>query len=1105
MEVFGVLSSVITIVEATSKSYKGIKKIRGLPEAFDTVGQQLNRVKRLLGQIYDQSKSRGASEIDKAQADLLSLTVEECRAKAEALAKVFHDLEEKCNKFEESACVWKDKFNDIYRALLKGSKANRVESLMEDLWKSLQRLSTIEIIGTSNTLKGDAASAIQDLEEVEPSLDDSEFDMGFQPTQKVGAGATGTQTNVKGNDNIFNYGNLPGDFAGSRIDNVHYGGTDYEALLRATRSRLKGTCQWFSEHPEFRNWLSSSEGILLVTAGAGCGKSVLAKYLIEELLHQEAPNATLCYFFFKDGKNKDQGVLEVARALLHCFLESNLKSNPALVDVCMESLRWTPQETRATWIKSPRKIWEVFESLLSEHNKGQTICILDALDESDAGQREELLLYLKRSVAASNTKPRARFIVTTRGYPQIVDMFNDLSRNKVHLDGDDDDEKRQIQSEISIVMEHRLNELGNKMRGLETKTLEIIRQALSKTGSKQRTYLWMHLMFDCIQRTRCSSRKAWAEFCQSLPETVNQAYEKLFQNMESSEKANVRVLLGLILAAEEPLFVQELSIAVSAWKSAFELDQLKISDLLAEREFKDWIQWNCGSFVTFHDRKAYLIHQTAREFLLDQSCFGGWQGSMTKHMVHRYMAESCISVLSLDVHIRDNIPHDQDHSGHTETAVRSSFGTYAARSWGHHFKECQVLLPGTKSIQDVGEKFVEKYMKLGVQITVKESFGKGRFGTPRIQCSETINKYNSKWEKVYKLPSLPWLPDKVFTLSRLACILDHQRLLVFALERLKKNPDPEPESGFYRIVEDFIIGGRRGGNLALPHFAAVGGSTVCLSYLHQNGYNMDLQDQQGNTPLHVAFMINNEEVIETLLQFNVSTTVLNSYDQTPIMLGIICCEGPSWIAEYVQSLNHDDAEMGSLLCSLVALERRIPYEIAEMLKTDSCQLETGAYGRWKKMSWDTSHPLYLFDRLQIEPGLRNAQGLTGLHVSAQKKGLICNLMDLFHLGKVDVDALDPCGNTPLHVAAMTGNYYGAQILIVEGADFNCRGDRGDTPLHLACKNGHYRTAESLLIVGADIEIANDDGLTASECYGPLLYELGLNVLKRGSTGFVGSA
>jgi hypothetical protein len=54
----------------------------------------------------------------------------------------------------------------------------------------------------------------------------------------------------------------------------------YEWYKDRVDDRVEGTCMWFLEHEQFQEWLKLDSGPLLVSADPGCGKSVLAKYLI---------------------------------------------------------------------------------------------------------------------------------------------------------------------------------------------------------------------------------------------------------------------------------------------------------------------------------------------------------------------------------------------------------------------------------------------------------------------------------------------------------------------------------------------------------------------------------------------------------------------------------------------------------------------------------------------------------------------------------------------------------------------------------------------------------------------------------------------------------
>ncbi|KAL1892390.1 hypothetical protein Sste5346_007128 [Sporothrix stenoceras] len=70
----------------------------------------------------------------------------------------------------------------------------------------------------------------------------------------------------------------------------------YEWYKDRVEDRIQGTCQWFLQHNHFQRWLAQESGPLLVSADPGCGKSVLAKYLIDRELAQQAATILASYF-----------------------------------------------------------------------------------------------------------------------------------------------------------------------------------------------------------------------------------------------------------------------------------------------------------------------------------------------------------------------------------------------------------------------------------------------------------------------------------------------------------------------------------------------------------------------------------------------------------------------------------------------------------------------------------------------------------------------------------------------------------------------------------------------------------------------------------------
>lgn len=84
------------------------------------------------------------------------------------------------------------------------------------------------------------------------------------------------------------------------------------------------------------------------------------------------------------------------------------------------------------------------------------------------------------------------------------------------------------------------------------------------------------------------------------------------------------------------------------------------------------------------------------------------------------------------------------------------------------------------------------------------------------------------------------------------------------------------------------------------------------------------------------------------------------------------------------------------------------------------------------------------------------------------------VMDLVNRG-MDVNSVDPAGNTLLHVAARNGNDALIAALIKQKANPNARNRVGDTPLALAAFNGKKAAIDALLTAGAQV---NSPGWTA---------------------------
>ena len=97
----------------------------------------------------------------------------------------------------------------------------------------------------------------------------------------------------------------------------------YEDRKNRSRRRVLGTCEWFVTHELFNDWKNKSDSsLLLVSADPGCGKSVLARYLIDEVL-QKQTDRTTCYFCFKDDFADQKSSADAVCALIRQVLWQN--------------------------------------------------------------------------------------------------------------------------------------------------------------------------------------------------------------------------------------------------------------------------------------------------------------------------------------------------------------------------------------------------------------------------------------------------------------------------------------------------------------------------------------------------------------------------------------------------------------------------------------------------------------------------------------------------------------------------------------------------------------------------------------------------------------
>ena len=118
-------------------------------------------------------------------------------------------------------------------------------------------------------------------------------------------------------------------------------------------------------------------------------------------------------------------------------------------------------------------------------------------------------------------------------------------------------------------------------------------------------------------------------------------------------------------------------------------------DLENEVRFEDTVRHLCGLFVSVVDHKVYLIHQTAKEFLLAKTemCSGVWKYSIEPAESELIVARTCILYL-LFTEFSGNwdIGEETKHEKYSKVKPRidkHQYLGYAATQWAAHYKKAQ--------------------------------------------------------------------------------------------------------------------------------------------------------------------------------------------------------------------------------------------------------------------------------------------------------------------------------------------------------------------------------------------------------------------------------
>ncbi|MCJ1429570.1 hypothetical protein MMC29_007485 [Sticta canariensis] len=296
----------------------------------------------------------------------------------------------------------------------------------------------------------------------------------------------------------------------------------------ACAKKHPGTGMWLIKSPTFSKWLTEQNSILWLNGFAGSGKSVLCSTAIQSALRHRASNSRIgiafFYFTFNDDSKRDEsGML---RALL-LQLSGQLQGGEADLTRLHHSYK--------TGMPPSLELIEYLRRLIQRF--GHVYIALDGLDECPSDGSREFVLDTLNAMRGWCIQGLHLFI-TSRDEP---DIRNSLDLHK----------KQQIQMRNSGIDKDIADSISARL-DTDWKLQQWVphRDKIQETLTKRAKVVSLQF---CPR-----SEDHLDRFLNSLPQSLDETYERMLCNINHLLVEDARRILTLLCFAARPLTVKEL-------------------------------------------------------------------------------------------------------------------------------------------------------------------------------------------------------------------------------------------------------------------------------------------------------------------------------------------------------------------------------------------------------------------------------------------------------------------------------------------------------------------------------------------------------------------
>ncbi|KAJ6016516.1 hypothetical protein N7540_011107 [Penicillium herquei] len=366
---------------------------------------------------------------------------------------------------------------------------------------------------------------------------------------------------------------------------------DKDRIQNTNGGLLRDSYYWILDNEEFQQWQDNqNNGLLWIRGDPGKGKTMLLCGIIEELTRSFGDTANISFFFCQATDVRINNATAVLRGLIYSLVEKQQSLLHYVRDQYDKAGKALFEDINA-W----NALSKIFTAILKDQALQRTYLMIDALDECTTG----LPFLLDLIAQISSAYPQVKWIVSSRNWPDIEERLDTTQTALISLELNE----ASISEAVRKFIQHKVHHLA-KVKKYSNETRETIYSHL--LSNSQGTFLWVALVCQNLDRT---SRRHALKKLKLFPPGLNALYGRMMDQVRYSEDAEpCKRILAVMSIVYRPLALKELA-------SLVELPD----DLSDDSEALLEVIAICGSFLTMREDTITFVHQSAKEFLLEET------------------------------------------------------------------------------------------------------------------------------------------------------------------------------------------------------------------------------------------------------------------------------------------------------------------------------------------------------------------------------------------------------------------------------------------------------------------------------------------------------